>query len=60
MCRLGVIPATSNELEQLAVGLIRQRDKICYHLSNALAAVQATLAALPKTPGKNKASGRAR
>jgi hypothetical protein len=61
MRRLGVIPAKSDESKQLAVGLMRQRGKkICYHLSHALVTFQATLAALPKPPGKNRASGRAR
>ncbi len=60
MRRLGAIPAKSDEARQLAVGLVRQRNKICYHLSNALVTVQATLASLPKTSVRNKASGRAR
>jgi hypothetical protein len=60
MRRLGVIPARSKEAKQFAVGLIRKRDKIFYHLSHALVTVQETLAALPKPPGKNRASGRAR
>ena len=60
MRRLGVIPAKSSEAKQLVVGLVRQRNKMCYHLSNALATVHATLAALPKVPARNKASRPAR
>jgi hypothetical protein len=60
MRRLGVIPAKSSEAKQLVVGLVRQRNKVCYHLSNALATVHATLAALPKGPARNKASRPAR
>jgi hypothetical protein len=60
MRRLGTIPAKSEEAKQITVGLVRQRNKVCYHLSNALVTVQATLAALPKNLARNKASGRAR
>ena len=60
MRRLGVIPAKSSEAKQLVVGLVRQRNKMCYHLSNALATVHATLAALPKVPARNKGSRPAR
>lgn len=48
MRRLGALPPKSDTAHQLAVGLVRQRNKVCYHLSNALATTQATLAALPK------------
>ncbi len=48
MRRLGALPPKSDAARQLAVGLVRQRNKVCYHLSNALATTQATLAALPK------------
>jgi hypothetical protein len=48
MRRLGALPPKSETARQLAVGLVRQRNKVCYHLSNALATTQATLAALPK------------
>ncbi len=48
MRRLGTLPPKSDTAHQLAVGLVRQRNKVCYHLSNALATTQATLAALPK------------
>jgi hypothetical protein len=47
MRRLGAIAPQSDEARQIAVGLLRQRNKVCYHLSNALATVQATLGALP-------------
>jgi hypothetical protein len=49
MRRLGALSPRSNEARQLAVGLVRERNKVCYHLSNALATVQATLAVLPET-----------
>jgi len=48
MRHLGTLPSKSDTARQLAVGLVRQRNKVCYHLSNALATTQATLAALPK------------
>jgi hypothetical protein len=48
MRRLGAITPQSDEARQIAVGLVRQRNKVCYHLSNALATVEATLAALPE------------
>jgi hypothetical protein len=48
MRRLGGLSPKSDEARRLAVGLVRQRNKVCYHLSNALATVQATLAALPR------------
>jgi hypothetical protein len=48
MRRLGRLSQRSDEARQLVVGLVRQRNKVCYHLSNALATVRATLAALPK------------
>jgi hypothetical protein len=48
MRRLGGLSPRSDEARRLAVGLVRQRNKVCYHLSNALATVQATLAALPR------------
>jgi hypothetical protein len=47
MRRLGVIAPKSGEARQIVVALVRQRNKVCYHLSNALATVQATLGALP-------------
>jgi hypothetical protein len=47
MRRLGALSPKSDEARRLAVGLVRQRNKVCYHLSNALATVHATLAALP-------------
>jgi len=40
------------------VGLVRQRNKVCYHLSNALATAQATLAALPKPRAAGDRKGR--
>jgi hypothetical protein len=56
--RLGVLSPKSDDARQVAVGLVRQRNKVCYHLSNALVTVQATLAALPKPqaakPGKER------
>jgi hypothetical protein len=58
MRRLGALPPRSDEARQLAVGLVRQRNKVCYHLSNALATVQATLAALPKTRAAGESKGR--
>jgi hypothetical protein len=48
MRRLGNLSPRSDEARLLVVGLTRQRNKVCYHLSNALATTQATLAALPK------------
>jgi hypothetical protein len=48
MRHLGGLSPSSDEARRLAVGLIRQRNKVCYHLSNALATVQATLAELPQ------------
>jgi hypothetical protein len=48
MRRLGDLSPRSDEARQLVVGLVRQRNKVCYHLSNALTTVRATLAALPK------------
>jgi hypothetical protein len=54
MRRLGAIPTKSDEAKQLAVGLVRQRNKVCYHLSNALATVHATLAALPTSRAGGK------
>jgi hypothetical protein len=48
MRRLGTLPPKSDTARQIAVSLVRQRNKVCYHLSNALATTQATLAALPK------------
>jgi hypothetical protein len=60
MRRLGGLSPKSNEARQLAVGLVRQRNKVCYHLGNALAAVQATLAAMPKVRMGNRAKTQAR
>ena len=60
MRRLGAIPAKSDEAKQLAVGLVRQRNKVCYHLSNALVTVQATLAALPTSRAANTGPTRRR
>jgi hypothetical protein len=54
MRRLSALSPKSDEARQLAVGLVRQRNKVCYNLSNALATVQATLAALPKPRAANK------
>ena len=48
MRRLGRIPPTSDEARQIIVGLVRQRNKMCYHLANALVTVRATLGALPR------------
>jgi hypothetical protein len=45
--QLGRLGAKSDEARRLAVGLVRQRNKVCYHLGCATIAVQATLAALP-------------
>ncbi len=50
MRRLGALPPKSDTARQIAVGLVRQRNRVCYHLSNALATTQATLAALPTPP----------
>ncbi len=47
MRRLGALPPNGDAARQLTVGLVRQRNKVCYHLSNALATTQAALAALP-------------
>jgi len=58
MRRLGALPPRSDEARQLAVGLVRQRNKACYHLSNALATTQATLAALPKPRAAGESKGR--
>jgi|MudIll2142460700_1097286.scaffolds.fasta_scaffold03917_3 hypothetical protein len=58
MRRLGVLPPRSDAARQLDVGLVRQRNKVCYHLSNALATVQATLAALPKPSVAGESKGR--
>ena len=58
MRRLGALPPRSDEAHQLAVGLVRQRNKVCYHLSNALATAQATLAALPKPRAAGDRKGR--
>jgi hypothetical protein len=48
MRRPGAVSPKSDEALQFAVGLARQRNKVCYHLDNALATVQATPASLPK------------
>jgi peptidase M28-like protein len=53
MRRLGRIPLNSDEARQMIVGLVRQRNKVCYHLANALATVRATLGALP-SPRRTK------
>jgi hypothetical protein len=58
--RLGGLSPKSNEARQLAVGLVRQRNKVYYHLRNALATVQATLAAMPKPRLNRKAGKRSR
>jgi hypothetical protein len=47
MRQLGRLGAASDEARRLAVGLVRQRNKVCYHLGCATIAVQAALAALP-------------
>jgi hypothetical protein len=57
---LGAIRAKSNEVKPFTVGLVRQQNKICYHLSNALVTGWATLAAPPRIPARNQVSGRAR
>ena len=48
MRRLGTMPLKSDEARQLCVGLVRQRNKMCYHLGRAVAKVQVTLISLPK------------
>jgi Peptidase family M28 len=48
MRRLGAISPKSDEARQMVVGLVRQRNKVCYHLANAVAIVQATLGAWPR------------
>jgi N-acetylated-alpha-linked acidic dipeptidase len=58
MRRLVALPAKCDEARQLAVGLVRQRNKVCYHVSNALAAVHATLAAWPKPRVRGKAGNK--
>jgi hypothetical protein len=60
MRRLGAVSPKSDEAHQLAVGLVRQRNKVCYHLSNALATVQATLATLPRSRAAQSARKRRR
>jgi len=57
MRRLGRIPPKSDEARQLIVGLVRQRNKVCYHLANALATVHATLGALPR-PRRTRNGGK--
>jgi hypothetical protein len=57
MRRLGTLSPRTNEARQLTVGLVRERNKVCYHLSNALVTVQATLAALPR-PRPGRAAGK--
>jgi hypothetical protein len=59
MRRLGALPVRGDEARRLAVGLVRQRNKVCYHLSNALAATHATLAAWP-TPRASRRAGKKR
>jgi hypothetical protein len=46
MRRLGALPVKSDEAHQLHVGLVRARNKVCYHLHQAVAMVEATLAVL--------------
>jgi hypothetical protein len=60
MRRLGALPPKSDTAHQLVVGLLRQRNKVCYHLSNALATAHATLAALPKPRAAGNGKGRRR
>jgi hypothetical protein len=52
MRRLGGVPPASDEARRLTVGLVRARNKVCYHLGCAAIAVQAALAALPAPPRK--------
>lgn len=62
MRRLGALSPKSDDARRLAVGLVRQRNKLCYHLSNALTTVRATLAAIPPARAKQQATrtGRSR
>lgn len=48
MRQLGRLGPASDEARRLAVGLVRQRNKVCYHLGCATTAVQAVLVALPE------------
>ncbi len=48
MRQLGRLGSKSDDARRLCVGLVRQRNKVCYHLGCATIAVQATLAALPR------------
>jgi len=59
MHRLGELDPESDEARQLRVALVRQRNKVCYHLRRAVAEVRATLASLPK-PEPTETSGRKR
>ena len=52
MRHLGAIPATSGEARQLTVGLIRQRNKVCYHLSNALVTVHVNAGRAAQSPSE--------
>ena len=52
MRRLGTLPRKSDEAKQLAVGLVRQRNKTCFHLHQAVSMVEATLAVLAKLSRK--------
>ncbi len=48
MRRLGSLPPKSDEARQLQVALVRRRNEVCHHLTQAAAMVQATLAVLSK------------
>lgn len=48
MRRLGALPPTGDQARRLSVGLTRQRNKVCHHLHQALAMVEATLAVLAR------------
>jgi len=47
MRQLGLLPIQSDEARQLQVALVRERNKVCHHLGNALAMVHATIAVWP-------------
>ncbi len=61
MCRLGELDPDSNEAHQLRVALVRQQNKVCYHLRRAAAEVQEILDSLPrqgpKSPSVRSRSG---
>lgn len=54
MRRLGALPARSDEAHRLRVGLVRARNRICHHLHQAVAMVEATLAVLPAARGPRR------